>query len=728
MVTANPKLSIILPCYNVGNTLRRAVDSILMQRTNFDYEIIFVNDASTDDTLAIMQEYAASHPNITVLDNKTNLKNARTFSRGLKAAKGDYFCVLDGDDYYTNRDKLQRQIDFLDADKPQEYVGVAHYFVVDTENGRVNFNPLQHIDEFNYADFLNERSDYYHTSTYVYRNIFRDAPLPLFDLEQFRGDTPRTLFHLKFSNKKIKVLPFVGSAYSFTGTGIWSAMSQRAQTEYQINLYRNFEKVFNTNFEQAWVDRMVNRYGDALGQTAETRRKYPTRTIDQCLQQAGREGAVFTHSEKDFIFNGAYFSDYLDSAAATIGEVFRTHNPGLVPYYADPNSVVLVCSYLVPQGGGIFREIKELIELYSKLGKKVNVIVSQANEPSTEAIATLESCPGVKVRWTFSGEGSNIERLHQAFLDASPSRAYFYLHHHDFLGQTLIQRGDCLNIIPFSFDHGFLSGIANPNVDKIIAKRPIDYQMLQDKFGEKVQYIPTANKPPAIQHIPYQPFRNHKQIITASGSARFYKLGGTGTESYLDLIIDLLKKTGGKHYHLGPIPDEIDEEISRRLADAGLSETQFVRLGWVDNFVEALLVENVDLFIEPFPVVSYKLTLDLYAAGIPVISRAGLGRMGTVDFTYPGNLTWRDREEFLNKISGLKSDELAYHSDLSKTYFAENHTYDALLENILSSNSVAIPPTVNCLDASIHDVYDYAALFPQKKPFISITPPYELPS
>ena len=116
------KLSIIMPCYNVEHTLERALESVLMQKTNFEYEIIIINDASEDNTLTIANKYAWLYKNIIVISNKKNEGNAYSYYRGLCAARGEYFCVLDGDDYYTINDKLQRQIDFLDNDKNEEMV------------------------------------------------------------------------------------------------------------------------------------------------------------------------------------------------------------------------------------------------------------------------------------------------------------------------------------------------------------------------------------------------------------------------------------------------------------------------------------------------------------------------------------------------------------------------------------------------------------------------------
>ena len=95
------KLSIIMPLYNVEDTIRLALDSILMQKVDFNYEIITVDDCSTDNTLEILNEYAEKYPQIKIIKHEENQGNAIAFYNALSASNGDYFCVLDGDDYYT---------------------------------------------------------------------------------------------------------------------------------------------------------------------------------------------------------------------------------------------------------------------------------------------------------------------------------------------------------------------------------------------------------------------------------------------------------------------------------------------------------------------------------------------------------------------------------------------------------------------------------------------------
>ncbi len=111
-----PTVSIICTNFNKGEWIREAVESFLAQQTSFQYEIIIVDDASTDNSPEIIKEYAEKHPEqIKAVFNEKNLGITKTWIKACKKAKGKYIARCDGDDYWTNPHKLQKQVEALDA-------------------------------------------------------------------------------------------------------------------------------------------------------------------------------------------------------------------------------------------------------------------------------------------------------------------------------------------------------------------------------------------------------------------------------------------------------------------------------------------------------------------------------------------------------------------------------------------------------------------------------------
>jgi glycosyltransferase involved in cell wall biosynthesis len=127
----NPLVSILILTYNQEAFIAQAIESVLAQQVNFDIEILIGNDCSTDQTKDIIYKYesarkgllrACHHPvNIGALKNEKFL---------FDKARGKYICFLEGDDFWTDNQKLQKQIDFLEAnfDYGMTHSDVDHFY------------------------------------------------------------------------------------------------------------------------------------------------------------------------------------------------------------------------------------------------------------------------------------------------------------------------------------------------------------------------------------------------------------------------------------------------------------------------------------------------------------------------------------------------------------------------------------------------------------------------
>lgn len=110
------KVSIICTNYNKGDWVREAMDSFLNQRTTFDFEIIIIDDASTDHSYEIIQDYQNKFPEkVRTFRNEVNLGITRTWKKVCQEAKGQYIARCDSDDFWTDPLKLQKQVDLLDS-------------------------------------------------------------------------------------------------------------------------------------------------------------------------------------------------------------------------------------------------------------------------------------------------------------------------------------------------------------------------------------------------------------------------------------------------------------------------------------------------------------------------------------------------------------------------------------------------------------------------------------
>lgn len=116
-----PVVSVVCVTYNHADFIQDCLDGILMQETTFPVEIIVHDDASTDGTAACLKQYADAHPalfRLILQDENQFSKNVRPTPIAIAAAKGEFVAFCDGDDYWTEAHKLQRQVQHL-RDWPQ---------------------------------------------------------------------------------------------------------------------------------------------------------------------------------------------------------------------------------------------------------------------------------------------------------------------------------------------------------------------------------------------------------------------------------------------------------------------------------------------------------------------------------------------------------------------------------------------------------------------------------
>ncbi|MCM1236444.1 MAG: glycosyltransferase [Ruminococcus flavefaciens] len=175
-----PMVSVAITTYNHEQYIGTAIESVLMQKTNFKYELLIADDASTDQTPLIIDRYRKLYPEtITVYHRKNNMGATKNGNVLHDTCQGKYIAVLDGDDYWSYDLKLQRQVDYLEQHK--KAVAAAHNVLCIDQDGNplpeelVDF-PYQKEHKYGRQDALN-CMEFGHTSGLVFRN-FHDIMTP----------------------------------------------------------------------------------------------------------------------------------------------------------------------------------------------------------------------------------------------------------------------------------------------------------------------------------------------------------------------------------------------------------------------------------------------------------------------------------------------------------------------------------------------------------------------
>lgn len=174
-----PKVSVCCATYNHEKYLRKALDSIFMQITDFRYEVIVGEDCSTDNSRIILDEYKRKHPDsLTLIYRDTNVGPKENFEEVYSLAKGKYIIVLETDDYWISKNKLQIQYDYLESHP--DVIAVAHQSsVVDGDGKEIDYiYPSIKSGNYTHSDFRRGLLPG-QTTTIMHRNIYNNTSYDL---------------------------------------------------------------------------------------------------------------------------------------------------------------------------------------------------------------------------------------------------------------------------------------------------------------------------------------------------------------------------------------------------------------------------------------------------------------------------------------------------------------------------------------------------------------------
>lgn len=177
---STPLVSIVVLTYNHYFYIEKALNSILSQKTSFSYEILIGDDASSDGTTEIVQEYAQKYPEIifAAIRHK-NMGATRNLCDLFMRCRGKYIASCEGDDFWTDPNKLEKQIKFLEENT--EYIACTHDIIlVDQKDNMLSNQKLDWISSernYTFSEFKGVKLPG-HPVSLVFRNVFLNGISP----------------------------------------------------------------------------------------------------------------------------------------------------------------------------------------------------------------------------------------------------------------------------------------------------------------------------------------------------------------------------------------------------------------------------------------------------------------------------------------------------------------------------------------------------------------------
>lgn len=283
----NPTVSISCTTFNHGAYIKQCLDGFLMQKTTFPFEIIIHDDASTDNTREIIEEYTSKHPDrIFPLFQEVN-----QYSQGVRGmmfrfnfprCRGKYIALCEGDDYWTDPLKLQKQIDLLES-RPDVMtsVGRVNFFYQDKQEllPKKEFVNPDERQEYALSDYL--KQPFSQTSTFVFRN--RRIPMPDWMGEVTAGDQSMMVI---FTGPEgiIHFHPEVLSVYRVNSNSITQSNILKVLLN-NNNMFRHWNTYLNKKYDGLIRSRILeNKLLIILFRIPGMQKLYKQYWFESCLQ------------------------------------------------------------------------------------------------------------------------------------------------------------------------------------------------------------------------------------------------------------------------------------------------------------------------------------------------------------------------------------------------------------------------------------------------------------
>lgn len=243
----NIKVTVFCLTYNHEKHIRDALDGFVMQKTDFAFEVFVHDDASTDNTAAIIREYEQKYPNIIKAvyqtENQYSQKIPIIKTHLLPMAKGEYFALCEGDDYWTDPLKLQKQYDFLSQNSEYMLCACKTTFCKLDDNSKHIFPAINKNCDYSFREILKHGGGLFATCSLMFkREVYITKP----DCFKAKGFGDFQIYLYASICGKVHCLNDLMCVYNSGVLGSWTARSantDKKKIEHFLNLITMFKNV-----------------------------------------------------------------------------------------------------------------------------------------------------------------------------------------------------------------------------------------------------------------------------------------------------------------------------------------------------------------------------------------------------------------------------------------------------------------------------------------------------
>ena len=253
-----PLVTVCLITYNQRLYVEHAINSILSQKVNFEWELIIADDFSTDGTQLIIQEYKKKYfDKIKILHREKNIGAAKNWIELINTASAKYIAYLEGDDYWLDDNKLQKQVDFLE-ERNDCSMCFTNNVNIDSNDNLIKDRvvPNEFAKDLNHEDIL-ANNYFIGSGSALYRRIAIPNPLPLIFEKIVNGDY--YIYAIITKSGLAGYLDINSLAYRLHNNGIWTKNSEANKQWAMYNTFKIAFSNFNETSERAALKKNLKK-------------------------------------------------------------------------------------------------------------------------------------------------------------------------------------------------------------------------------------------------------------------------------------------------------------------------------------------------------------------------------------------------------------------------------------------------------------------------------------
>ena len=412
------------------------------------------------------------------------------------------------------------------------------------------------------------------------------------------------------------------------------------------------------------------------------------------------QGIVSRQSTHARIFSSVQLDHLCQELGRPIGE-----RPGS----AIEGQTVFLVTALAPSGGHS-RVLLDLMKADPGVAHTILLSNVQHESRYDELSETLAQRGGTLHIAPNGDFATRLEWMKASLGRIKPARTYLLQHHYDAVCVAAAQPELTGRLLYYHHcDHALALGMHLAHATHIDFNAK-SYYRCREVEGVKDNHYWPLTAPVSASRVGRAFFqRGHLTTCTSGGVEKFENTHLVERIPYLydypTVVPIILAATNGTHIHIGRLSDEALHKIETGMEQKGISRHRFVHRPHVANLSDAVVEENVDVYVGSFPSGGGRALVEIMGAGLPVILHANYRSVHFTDVAeaYPGALGWRDVDQLIGHLQGLNYPLLADHSRRAREHYDAHHTPELLQAAIRNTSSEMMHCSAPVRPTYVHD-------------------------